>query len=75
VTDWEPLAETVKLPDPDDRHVARRARSPPRTGSAVRAVAGRTGRSGPPMTARDIAAYLQAHSAPVFGERLLVALG
>lgn len=42
--------------------------------SAVRAVAGRTGRTGPVMTARDIAAYLQAHGTPVFGERLLAEL-
>lgn len=41
---------------------------------AVRAVAGRTGRSGPTMTVRDIAAYLQVHSAPAFGERLLAVL-
>jgi predicted nucleic acid-binding protein len=41
---------------------------------AVRAVAGRTGRSGPPMTPRDIATYLQAHSAPAFGQRLLAEL-
>ena len=97
VTGWEPLAETVQLPDPDDRHVVAAARAgradvivtdnladfPPaalpaplvrqsmddflldtldlRPGpviAAVRAVAGRTGRSGPAMTARDIAAYL-----------------
>jgi len=43
--------------------------------SAVRAIAGRTGRSGPPLTARDIAAYLQAHSTPAFGERLLAEIG
>ena len=42
--------------------------------SAVHAVAGRTGRSGPAMTARDIAAYLQARGAPAFGERLLANL-
>jgi predicted nucleic acid-binding protein len=39
--------------------------------SAVRAVARRTGRSAAAMTARDIAAYLQEHHAPAFGERLL----
>jgi len=114
VTDWESLAETVQLPDPDDRHVVAAARagradvivtdnladSPPaalpaplarqslddflldtldlhpgQVISAVRAVAGRTGRSGPPMTVRDIAVYLQAHSTPAFGERLLAELG
>ena len=32
--------------------------------SAVHAVAGRTGRSGPAMTARDIATYLQAQACP-----------
>ncbi len=37
--------------------------------SAVHAVARRTGRSGPAMTARDIAAYLQARGMPAFGER------
>lgn len=42
--------------------------------SAVRAVASRTGRSGPVMTARDIAIYLQTRSAPAFGERLLANL-
>jgi predicted nucleic acid-binding protein len=114
VTDWESLAETVQLPDPDDRHVVAAARAgradvivtdnladfptaalpaplarqslddflldtldrhPGQVISAVRTVAGRTGRSGPPMTARDIAAYLQAHSTPAFGERLLAELG
>lgn len=39
--------------------------------AAVRAVARRTGRSGAAMTARDVAAYLQAHGTPAFGERLL----
>lgn len=38
--------------------------------TAVRAVARRTGRSGPAMTARDVAAYLQTHGTPAFGERL-----
>jgi hypothetical protein len=42
--------------------------------SAVHAVAGRTGRSGPSRTARDIAAYLQARGMPAFGERLLANL-
>jgi hypothetical protein len=42
--------------------------------SAVSAVAGRTGRTGPVMTAREIAAYLQGHGTPTFGERLLVEL-
>ena len=42
--------------------------------SAVRAVARRTGRTGPGMTARDIAAQLQLHGAPAFGERLLAEL-
>ena len=42
--------------------------------SAVHAVAGRTGRSGPTMTARDIATYLQARGMPAFGERLLANL-
>jgi predicted nucleic acid-binding protein len=42
--------------------------------AAVRAVARRTGRSGPTMTARDVAAYLQAHGMPSFGERLLTEL-
>jgi predicted nucleic acid-binding protein len=40
--------------------------------SAVHVVARRTGRSGPAMTARDIATYLQARGMPTFGERLLV---
>jgi predicted nucleic acid-binding protein len=42
---------------------------------AVRATAARTGRSGPTLAAYDIATYLRAHSAPAFGERLLVVLG
>jgi len=42
---------------------------------AVRAIAARTGRSGPTLTAYDIATYLSAHGTPAFGERLLVALG
>jgi PIN domain len=70
VTGWEPLAATVRLPDPDDRHVVAAAWAV----AAVRAVARRTGRSGPAMTARDIAAYLQAHGTPAFGERLLTEL-
>ena len=41
---------------------------------AVHAVARRTGRSGPAMTARDIAAYLQARGMPAFGKRLLADL-
>jgi len=113
VTDWESLAGTIRLPDPDDRHVVAAARAgradvivtdnladfppgalpapltrqsldeflldslglhPGQVISAVHAVARRTGRSGPAMTARDIAAYLQARSAPAFGERLLADL-
>jgi hypothetical protein len=42
--------------------------------SAVHAVARRTGRSGPAMTARNIATYLQARGMPAFGERLLANL-
>jgi hypothetical protein len=42
--------------------------------SAVHAVAGRTGRSGPAMTAHDVAIYLQSHGMPAFGERLLAEL-
>jgi predicted nucleic acid-binding protein len=41
---------------------------------AVNSVAARTGRSGPVMTAKDIAAYLQSHGTPGFGERLLAEL-
>ena len=113
VTGWESLAETVQLPDPDDRHVVAAARvgradvivtdnladfppaalpapltrqsldeflldaldlHPRLIISAVRAVARRTGRTGPVMTARDIAAYLQIHGTPAFGERLLAEL-
>jgi predicted nucleic acid-binding protein len=114
VTGWESLAETVLLPDPDDRHVVAAARAgradvivtdnladfpaaalpaplarqslddflldtldlhPGPVVSAGRAVAVRTGRSGPQLTARDIAAYLQARNARAFGERLLSELG
>lgn len=42
--------------------------------AAVRAVARRTGRSGPAMTAHDVAAYLQTHGTPAFGERLMAEL-
>src|SRR5579863_6922757 len=38
--------------------------------AAVRAVAGRTGRSGPTMTPHDVAVYLQTHGMPAFGERM-----
>jgi hypothetical protein len=43
--------------------------------ASVRAVANRTGRSGPAMTAHDIASYMHAHGTPAFGERMLTALG
>lgn len=43
---------------------------PAQVAAAVRAIARRTGRSGPAMTARDVAVYLQAHGAPAFGERM-----
>jgi predicted nucleic acid-binding protein len=42
--------------------------------TAVRAIAGRTGKSGPRMTAPEIAAYLSTHGTPLFSERLLAAL-
>ncbi|WP_250279773.1 hypothetical protein [Frankia sp. Cppng1_Ct_nod] len=42
---------------------------------AVRAIATRTGRSGPTLAVYDIATYLRAHGAQAFGERLLVVLG
>jgi hypothetical protein len=42
--------------------------------SALRSVAGRTGKSGPTMTVANIASYLQAHGTPGFGEQLLVLL-
>jgi hypothetical protein len=38
---------------------------------AVARHAARTGRSGPAMTGKDIAVYLQAHGMPAFGELLL----
>jgi predicted nucleic acid-binding protein len=47
---------------------------PAQVASAVKAIARRTGRSGPIMTAWDIAAYLQAHGTLAFGERLLAEL-
>jgi hypothetical protein len=112
-TDWAPLLDAVRLPDPGDRHVVAAARAgragvivtdnvadfplaalpaplirqsldeflldsldlyPGQVMSAVHAVARRTGRSGPAMTARDIAAYLQARGMPAFGKRLLADL-
>jgi hypothetical protein len=48
--------------------------SPGQVISAVHAVARRTGRSGPAMTARDIATYLQGTGMPTFGGRLLANL-
>ncbi len=42
--------------------------------TAVRAIAGRTGKPGPRMTASQITAYLSTHGTPLFGERLLAAL-
>ena len=42
--------------------------------SALRSVASRTGKYGPAMTVNDIAAYLQAHGTPGFGEQLLALL-
>lgn len=42
--------------------------------TAVHVIAGRTGKSGPPMTASQIAVYLSTHGAPLFAERLLTAL-
>jgi predicted nucleic acid-binding protein len=113
VTGWEPLAATVQLPDPDDRHVVAAAWAgradvivtdnlahfpsdalpaplfrqslddflldsldlyPAQVVAAVRTVARRTGRTGPAMTARDVAVYLQTHGTPAFGERLLTEL-
>jgi predicted nucleic acid-binding protein len=40
--------------------------------TAVRAVASRTGKSGPPMTAPNIAVYLCTHGTPAFGEQQLL---
>lgn len=113
VTGWEPLADTVQLPDLDDRHVVAAAWAgradvivtdnladfppdalptplftqslddflddtldlyPTQVVTAVPAVARRTGRSGPTMTARDVAVYLQTHGTPAFGERMLTSL-
>jgi hypothetical protein len=42
--------------------------------TALRSVASRTGKYGPVMAVNDIAAYLQAHGTPGFGEQLLVLL-
>lgn len=47
---------------------------PGRVVSAVRAVANRTGRYGPALTAQDVATYLQGHGMPAFGDRLLAQL-
>jgi predicted nucleic acid-binding protein len=43
--------------------------------SALNSVASRTGKYGPAMTVGSIAAYLQAHGTPAFGEQLLMLLG
>lgn len=48
--------------------------NPGQVAAAVRAIAKRTGKSGPPMTAIDIAAYLSTHGTPAFGEQLLAVL-
>ena len=113
MTGWEPLAATIRLPDPDDRHVVAAAWAgradvivtdnladfppdtlpaplfrqslddflldtldlyPAQVIAAVRVVARRTGRSGPAMTARDVAAYLQTHGTPAFSGCLLAEL-
>jgi len=42
--------------------------------TAVRTIAGRTGKSGSRMTAQEIAAYLSTHGTPFFGGRLLAAI-
>lgn len=42
--------------------------------TAVCAIAGRTGKSGPRMTASEIAAYLSTHGTPLFGERVMAAV-
>lgn len=41
---------------------------------AAHAIAGRTGRSGPAMTATEVATYLATHSTPAFGKELLAVL-
>ncbi|HEX7161425.1 MAG TPA: hypothetical protein VF223_09350 [Trebonia sp.] len=43
--------------------------------TATHAIAGRTGKSGPKMTASEVAAYLSTHGTPLFGEQLLAELG
>jgi predicted nucleic acid-binding protein len=43
--------------------------------TAVRSIAGRTGRSGPIMSARDIAVSLKACGTPAFAEHLMTELG
>jgi hypothetical protein len=42
--------------------------------NAVQAIASRTGRSGPALTAMDIAIHLTTHSTPAFGERMQMEL-
>ena len=42
--------------------------------SALNSIASRTGKYGPAMTVDSIAAYLQAHGTPAFGEQLLIML-
>jgi hypothetical protein len=41
--------------------------------TAVRAIAGRTGKSGPRLTPLEIASCLSAHGTPLFGEQLVAA--
>lgn len=47
---------------------------PAQVAAAVRTVARRTGQSGPAMTPGDVAAYLQTHGTPAFGQRMLAEL-
>lgn len=76
LSDFPPDALPTPLvrQSPDDFLLDTLDLHPTQVAASVRAVARRTGKSGPALTARDVAVYLQAHGTPAFGDRLLTEL-